>query len=223
VSTFTTIAGKSEGLPKEDKMEILGILGQYLLMAFVLPGFCYVLVFALCFPDFVDDIRGKSRGSKVGSEGLWMSFFVIAGGMLLSSVAFAIEIMLRFFEIFDCEWFLTIPFQFLKENTLANFFTAETFAHFNTAVGVLVILLIYWKFGDKSRIPGPWLVPGLAFLVAANLLVSSHLFARVATVALVTPESSKAFDDWRNTCRQRHHYTVKPETTPNSDSAGRRS
>jgi hypothetical protein len=195
-------------------MEILTVLGQYLLLAFVLPGFCYLTVFALCFPGLLANvfpgivgqmrpasadaqIVQSSEGSKkAASQGLWVTLLAIVSGLLLSSVAFSIEILLRRFSFWFCSSFPSIPFNELKDGKAsASFFTPEAFMHFNISVGILVLLLIFvievtcrgeWS-RDKRRLPGArfhvcspaWLAIGLAVLVVANLHVSSHLFHRV--------------------------------------------
>jgi hypothetical protein len=128
-------------------MQLLSILGQYLLLSFVLPGFCYLLVFALCFPGVLGEIPAwlQMDSKKDGSQGLWISFLAVTGGLGLSSVAFAIELVFRHFVFFDCCWFPKIPFDEMmgEQSSLANFFTAESFMHFNIGVGIFLLLLIF--------------------------------------------------------------------------------
>ena len=210
-------------------MQLLAVLGQYLLLAFVLPGFCYLFVFALCFPELLHGIRtglpiehkandgkagnGKSNGQD-SSLGFGMLFLIMTGGLLLSSTAFAIEIILRnTIECFNCKLFRDIPFESIKHNDLANFFAGETFMHFNIGVGLLIVVVIYliWNrwpelFKYSSKKPRPqlkgWLVVMLLILGAANLLVASHLFDRVADVAFENaPDKKKT---WQEGCSNRH-------------------
>src|ERR1700730_17732406 len=108
-------------------MQLWSVLGQYLLLSFVLPGFCYLAAFYLCFPGALgrvfpgvlgligpgvplkkdgspstqgkkDDNEegGKKKGAKKeASQGFWVTLLAVIFGLLLSSVTFFLEIMLR--------------------------------------------------------------------------------------------------------------------------------
>jgi hypothetical protein len=139
-------------------VQLISVLGQYLLLAFVLPGFCYLAVFSLCFPGVLARVfpglvgrahpTGEVHSSQpaeakkeVASQGLWITLLAVVSGLLLSSLAFWIEILLRYIRYFDCWMFPRIPFVKLPQSeALANFFTPEAFMHFNIGLGLLIIL-----------------------------------------------------------------------------------
>jgi hypothetical protein len=142
-------------------MDLWEVLGQYLLLSFVLPGFCYLAVFYLCFPNVLGEVfpgvRGEIHGcgdaggqKKEASQGFWISM-------------------------------------------LASFVVYGT---------------IYSKwYGDGGAVkPRPYvcdpklLAAALVILVIANLIVSSHLYYRVADV--VTGNNTlKAISE----CQARYH------------------
>jgi hypothetical protein len=129
-------------------MELIAVLGQYLLLTFVLPGFSYLFAFGLCFRDEVLALAATvptSGGSRKDiSKGAWFTFLGVIGGLLLSSVAFAFEIFLRRFDTFNIDWFPAIDFgeiPDIADHSLANLFTAMAFMHFNIAVGFLIIMI----------------------------------------------------------------------------------
>jgi hypothetical protein len=165
-------------------MELLSVLGQYLLLSFVLPGFCYVAVLLLSLPQ-------ESHDSLKAN---WLAAGVI-GGLLLSSVAFAIEISVRYFSTaIDCDWFPRIPFDKIHDmGSVVNFFAGETFMHLNIGLGLFVIWIIFlihntWRKKWKKpcgihQLKSHWFAIGLAVIVAANLAVSSYLFKRVDDIA----------------------------------------
>jgi hypothetical protein len=123
------------------------------------------------------------------------------GGLLLSSVAFAIELALRYVPFFDETWFPGIDFGKLPdvaEPSLASLFAAMAFMHFNIAVGISIILIgLVLCAGFEALCGGPtpartaaaaeclwfeprtWFAVGLAVVVVANFSVASHLFRRV--------------------------------------------
>lgn len=158
-------------------MELLSILGQYLLLSFVVPGFCYFAAFYFC----LHNERGVLRQ-------YWLAVSIV-GGLLISSVAFAIELLLRNFVWFDCYWFARIPFDRIHDSTSAgSFFAAESFMHLNIGLGLLIILIIFAFYNtDQARAKheiGGWSIAAVIVIIAAaNLLVSSYLFSRVNDVA----------------------------------------
>jgi hypothetical protein len=196
-------------------MQLLSLLGQYLLLAFVLPGFCYLAVFSLCFPGVLGRVFPGLMGQAgpafsadaqlsqpteakkdAASQGLWITLLAVVSGLLLSSVAFWVEILLRYIPYFDCTLFPRIPFVELPESeALANFFTPEAFMHFNIGLGLLIILISFvydvtrrgeWMRRNREApgarlhaCPPVWLTAALLLLVVANIHVSSHLFHRV--------------------------------------------
>jgi len=206
-------------------MELISVIGQYLLMAFVLPGFCYVVVFILCFhgvlgatfPGTLGELRVGTKQreplqSKDASQGFWISVVAVIGGLLLSSVAFFFELLLRKFALLDCFVFPSIAFEKISE-PLPNFIAAQTIMHFNIFAGILVILVFFlvrerpnWYRRPpyvKTYLCDPRLLAGgLAILVVANVFVSSHLFHREARIVYKSDwlvyESKKA-------CQERSH------------------
>ena len=110
-------------------MDGLGILGQCLILTFVLPGFCYLLVLALCFPRMFRtlcaglsiaqdkaDPKGKDKTSS--SLGWWLVSLGSLVGLLLSSVTFAIEVLLRSLDAFSFNevWFRQIAFDKISDS-----------------------------------------------------------------------------------------------------------
>jgi hypothetical protein len=210
-------------------MQLWSVLGQYLLLSFVLPGFCYLAAFYLCFPgtlgrvfpgvlgeirpgvpldanaespeqdgeaegeneDDEKETDEKEGGKKEASQGFWITMLAGLFGLLLSSVAFFVETILRNLIDFDCKRFTRIPFDKLADpdNPLANFLAAEAFMHFNIGVGILIILGVWIGVRGKSIWSGPYLCDpkllavGLVVVIVSNLVVSSHLFARTAVAA----------------------------------------
>jgi hypothetical protein len=188
-------------------MQLLAVLGQYLLLTFVLPGFCYLLAFALCFPGL---FRRLTAGLPIDEEGgerspqaSWIVFFAVIGGLLLSSITFAIEILLReVSETFNKTWFPGVDFakiHSMDAHSLENLFTAMAFMHFNISVGILIILLLHAahlmlrrtatgeRHGGAARrpprpeslLPAVCVIVTLTLIVVANIAISSHLFHRV--------------------------------------------
>jgi hypothetical protein len=143
---------------------------------------------------------------------------VIGGisGLLLSSVAFSIEVLLRFFSVtIDCDWFPRVAFEKVtdKDNIL-NFFAGETFMHLNIALGVFVILLYFMitvTWNQRWSVPHgyyKWHPAFLVFmfivLVASNLIVSSYLFHRVADIAYGQIDAADSIAGKECRCLSRH-------------------
>jgi len=190
-------------------METSGIanFGIFLLLAFIVPGFCYMFVLGLCFPGWVrDKIRsfsGRQRHSATPAEhdahaeagatssgegfpAMLMIGLSIVSGLLITSVTFALEVLLRGWICFQ-NWYPRIP---LKEIAVAEasgkpishlqLISAQPFMHLNVGVGVLLILLIYigamicHQHADKK---GKWMLVFCLFVIAfANLVDASVLF-----------------------------------------------
>jgi hypothetical protein len=165
-------------------MELISVLGQYLLLSFVLPGFCYVAVVGAWL----------TNAEFQRLKGYWLGASVV-GGLLVSSIAFAIEILARYFSVqFDCEWFPRIPFDKLHDmGSVVNFFAGETFMHLNIAFGMLVIFVVFVidvtakrHWGQRHgifQIQAKYFALALVVLTASNLIVSAYLFHRVNDVA----------------------------------------
>jgi hypothetical protein len=207
-------------------MELLAVLGQYLLLTFVLPGFCYLLAFGLCFVDDLTELTAKlptSGGTRKDiSKGAWFAFLGIIGGLLLSSVTFAIEIFLRQFDFFGKDWFPAIDFgeiPDIADHSLANLFTAMAFMHFNIAVGTLIIVigrLLYAgcrAFCGKTRV---WIACSLVIVVIANIMVTSHLFRRVDCMARTKDTSVSVPDCMSKSAEERRNlHSPRRSIAPN--------
>src|ERR1700739_3481596 len=98
-------------------MELFASLGLYLILAFVLPGLCYLLAFGLCFPDAYGAIRRAlppDDQDKVQGSSLFA--FALVLGLLISSVTFAFEILLRHtFPDFFHYWYPEINFTIVHD------------------------------------------------------------------------------------------------------------
>jgi hypothetical protein len=144
-------------------MQLIAGFSVYLILVFVLPGFAYLLAFAITFPEefaaLPKWLPRPAEGDKDLSFGFWLAVLAIVGGLLLSSVCFAIEIGLRKFDSF-------LPI-----------FLASPIMHFNVGVGLSIILIIYVWYGRRNvRIR--WAM-ALAIVVVANLFVAHELAVRV--------------------------------------------
>ena len=76
----------------------LAEVGLFLLLAFVIPGYIYLGFFILYFPGIYSNAI-KSSGFQ-DSSGLFAFLLGLALGLLLTSVCFAIELLLRKIKYF---------------------------------------------------------------------------------------------------------------------------
>jgi len=180
-------------------MELLAALGQYLLEAFVLPGLCYLLVFAMLYGDVLDGIRAKLPGEseRESSLGLWISAVAVGAGLLLSSVTFAIELLFRHWCWFNA-LFPEIDVVALNLYQMGVLSAGAAVMHFNIAVGIFIILAAYPIYAlsrDDAARPAlsesarrarrrfrAWVAVGVLVLTCANLAVSSALFHRTQNI-----------------------------------------
>jgi hypothetical protein len=182
--------------------------GIYLLLAFIVPGFCYLLILAFCFPSFVKEkikfCSGKKDEATAGgkdddgySAAVILGLAIVAG-LLISSVPFAIEMVLRHYSTrFDN--FLpgispdTIA---LMEAGGRNLFFLQLLCgsaimHFNVGLGIMLILLVYmtsvvFANGKKTIQPSFWkqklprvgLVACLFIISTSNLIDAKKLYGR---------------------------------------------
>jgi hypothetical protein len=151
----------------------IGSLGVYLLLAFVLPGFCYLFVFALCFPDLVKEgvqwlatlslsqansVDARAEASSEKTPPL-LSFAVgvgVVGGLLLSSVTFVIEIALRRLWPFCGVFERLYPNMHVerigqieaagKGSFYLHVLSGSALMHFNVGMGILLILIAYVSY-----------------------------------------------------------------------------
>jgi hypothetical protein len=131
----------------------IGALGIYLTLAFVLPGFCYVGVFALCFRNAANTgVYWCSR--KNISTTLSIVGIGVVGGLLLSLICFCIELLLHGWKFFDHHFpVLDIPRMAIVEaagkgTSILQILSGSAFMHFNIAAGILILLGAY---GDSAQ------------------------------------------------------------------------
>ena len=128
----------------------IGQLGLFLFLAFILPGSVYLGFFIFYFPSiFKDSVNWTGLEVSV----LFLIGLSIIGGLLLTSICFAIEIILRDFR-FTKEVFNKC-FPDMGVRKLAKIeaegngslylyqVTGQAVMHFNIGTGISIILLIY--------------------------------------------------------------------------------
>src|SRR6267143_772205 len=185
-------------------MEVTGIaaLGIYLLLAFVLPGFCYAFVFGLCFPQVITTVlktlneqREAPRteaSSSTKQEGMAralssLTIPAITGGLLLSSVCFFVENVSR--NVAPCFMDRVFPefgiAQISKIEAAGKgalhlqVLSGEAIMHFNIGVGILLLAFAYLGFGRRRAA----LVICLFVTAFANIVDSSVLYQRASKAA----------------------------------------
>lgn len=181
----------------------IGTLGLYLILAFVMPGFCYMLVFTLFFPDVVENGTDWLKAREVSPK-LSIPGFAIVGGLLFSSVCFAIEILVRCLSPAYMDKYFRLPgvdriacVEAAGKGTLyLQLLTGSALMHFNIGLGVFLISATYlgwcllsWMQEKTKKSLGPQTperrprrvalaVLLIVSLPSANLVVSGLLFAR---------------------------------------------
>ncbi|HTA23342.1 MAG TPA: hypothetical protein VK763_07390 [Terriglobales bacterium] len=179
----------------------IGTLGIYLILAFVLPGFCYTLVFALCFPGGIEWLTDWLKEQDIDVS---LPTIGIVGGLLLSSVCFWLEILVvrdRFERCFPnlCVHRLAWIEAAGKSSIYAQLLAGDAFMHFNIAVGVLLIFLVYlvvsgWGWLKASRggdTEGQKNTPRCLVICASLLLV---IFANLKVSSFVSWRAKDAID-----------------------------
>src|SRR5271165_1265465 len=90
----------------------LATFGIYLILAFIVPGFCYLFLFSVCFHDVTGQViawvlphqqaqQKQHPGIEFPTVFLLWSLTVVVG-LLVSSLTFALELVLRcHFEFFS--------------------------------------------------------------------------------------------------------------------------
>jgi acid phosphatase len=186
-------------------MELSGIgaLGSFLFLGFVVPGFCYLFVFAVCFPDKLGTLKSlslsqeeKDKGGSFLSVPLILILAIVVG-LLLSSVCFATEAVLRWISlalscllsvpnIFDI-FFPPAPIAKIaiieaagKGSFYAHMISGSAIMHFNVGLGILLMLLAYgWiRYREETGLRRRVIIPiGLA-LVLANFIAAHETFKR---------------------------------------------
>jgi len=172
-------------------MEQIPSLGAivYLILTFVLPGFCYVLVSAWCF-------HGKIPGGSIQelSSGGWTLVAVI-GGLLLSSVCFALESICPrrlvdwAFPTMDLDRMTEVETKG-KGTFYLQVLSGSAIMHFNIASGIFLIWIGYLGVDlYQGTLNVEFLLTSglIAILVLANLRASCLLRRRfqVASAAAV--------------------------------------
>jgi multisubunit Na+/H+ antiporter MnhB subunit len=207
-------------------MQLFAALGLYLILAFVLPGFCYLLAFGLCFPgEFQAVQKWLPRDDKDVVQGFSLFSFALVLGLLVSSVTFAFEVVLRTsLPDFFHKWYPEIDFTTAHEsNSYATVLVPSAIMHFNIGLGTLIILIVYifyvtrrreWagqasagqersEAGARSRkfflvLPNFWLAIAMATIVVANMIVASEVYRRVHDLSPATDKKSSAAGYLRN-------------------------
>jgi hypothetical protein len=172
-----------------------GALGIYLLLAFVLPGFCYVLVFALCFPREFERCAVWAQQKQLSPLSSLIALGTI-GGLLLTSACFALEILLRgtssrllepLFGHDVVGWiFPSMPLAQIaiieaagKASFYAQMLSGQAIMHFSIGVGVVLIpgtfaLQRRWRMPPSRR----WIPSVLTVIAFGNLVVAHEVFGR---------------------------------------------
>lgn len=144
----------------------LAELGLFLLLAFVLPGFVYLLFLLFLFPSLFDKMLIASGFTN--DVALFTIILGFIGGLLLTSVCFSLEILLAEYKVFEK---LEKPLHKTKLLSrkhylfpdmgiprLAKFeasgksslylhqVTGQAISHFNIAMGLLIMLVIYFAY-----------------------------------------------------------------------------
>ena len=162
-------------------MDLSGIatLGIFLILSFVMPGFCFVLLFGLSFPDGLGGLNVRE------SSGFLITALGIVGGLLFTSVCFAIELVLR--------WLIPNRFGRLfpdiashridqiegagRGSLYAHMISGSAFMHFNIGIGTLIILVMSLLWGNGFG--NMWRISILLVIIAAaNLVVASKEYCR---------------------------------------------
>jgi len=164
-------------------------IGRFLLLAAILPGIIYSSTILVFLPTEMAEIDRWMRSA--GFESTWPAWtaFAIAVGLILSSICFCIEILLRNFKFFEI-LFPPLKFSALaeieaqgKSTAYLNQLLGQAFMHFNIWLGITLIILGWltyklllscsiWTYVDAIR-----LVIG-DIIVLANLIVASFLYTR---------------------------------------------
>lgn len=179
-------------------MELFASLGLYLILAFVLPGLCYLLAFGLCFPEVYLRIRyWLPPDEKEAVQGSSLFAFALVLGLLVSSVTFALEVLLRhFFHDFFEAWYPEINFTIVHDpSSYATVLIPSAIMHFNIGLGILLMFAIYIFYvssrGEWRSLASPprkhsvvtsprvWLAIVMVVIVVANLIAASEVYRRV--------------------------------------------
>ena len=174
----------------------IGQLTIYLILGFVLPGGCYLVVFAFAFPDLLDKLiewfewRGVSIA--VALPGL-----AVIVGLLLTSLCVAIEKLFRGPEAGKpavCrfwsgwakfrEWFPEIGMEKIgkieaakKSTSYLHMVSGEAIMHFNIGIGLFLIFVLYWL-----RL---YWFPGFSKATALSIILISLMFIVLVVCNLV--------------------------------------
>lgn len=136
----------------------LAEVGLFLLLAFVLPGYVYLGFFILYFPETYSSAI-KSFGFQDNS-GLFALLLGVVGGLLLTSICFAIELLLRKIEYFDKRLFPSMGIDRLsvieakgRGSLHIRQVTGQAIMHFNIALGLLVPIVPLYIIFQKANAP----------------------------------------------------------------------
>jgi len=165
----------------------IGSLGLFLLLGFVMPGFCYLLLFALCFHEELTDIIEWCTAKKVTPAYVLTSLAVV-GGLLLTSISFAIEILtgkalnsIGYPPFPDLEMHRIAMVEAAgKGSFYLNMITGSAIMHFNIGVGSLLFLLVgFCPVFTRHKRRYRWVIlVFIAVVVVANFTVASRLYPK---------------------------------------------
>ncbi|MFA4934282.1 MAG: hypothetical protein WC568_00445 [Candidatus Methanoperedens sp.] len=154
----------------------LGQLGLFLTLVFVLPGFVYLGFFILYFPEKYECLK------NLYPSGFLEIYLAVIGGLLLTSICFGFEIMLRNLNVFE-KWFPDMGADKMplieykgKGVWYLNQLTGQAYMHFNIFMGIFFILILYvsYRLLTYQNLSLIKILIG-GFVIGFNLLVA-HTF-----------------------------------------------
>jgi hypothetical protein len=165
-----------------DKGSGLAEVGLFLLLAFVLPGFVYLGFFILYFPETYSSAI-KSFGFQDNS-GLFALLSGVVGGLLLTSICFAIELLLRKIQYFDKRLFPNMGIDRLsiieakgRSSLHIRQVTGQAIMHFNIALGLLVPIVPLYIIFQRANIPEFYVKLSVGIiLIAANFYIAHQFY-----------------------------------------------
>lgn len=180
----------------------LAEVGLFLLLAFILPGFVYLGLLLFLFPNLFNQMVAATGFTN--NKALFGVLLGIIGGLLLTSVCFflerflsrikgfrLVEMVLRKVRIVDKKWNL-FPDMGIgrlgkfeatgKSSVYLHQVTGQAIMHFNIAMGLLIMLVLYLALqdclGENLVTPSLQLarISITSVLVFVNFVVSSWFY-----------------------------------------------
>jgi len=165
-----------------DKGSGLAEVGLFLLLAFVLPGYVYLGFFILYFPETYSSSI-ESFGFQDNS-GLFALLLGVVGGLLLTSICFWIELLLRKNKYFDKRLFPNMGIDRLsvieakrRGSLHIRQVTGQAIMHFNIALGLLVpIVPLYIIFQKANTLEFYAKLSVGVILIIANFYIARQFY-----------------------------------------------